>query len=127
MITTTIVPHKGARLGGGHVQACPRRAVAKLDVPGHWIRALEQNQLLRSCCRHPENHELEARYSSRNWKNKLDPFGRPDPLGGVPDIYIFHCTCGRQHRRFIVGIGGPRPTWGWRERLRKHPLLARII
>jgi hypothetical protein len=84
--------------------ACPRVKV-KNPAPGVWTaggarmpakfaEALEQNQKLSSCCRHPENHEIEALFSN------------PDDCKGCPDIYIYHCTCGRQHRRFCVG-GNP--------------------
>jgi hypothetical protein len=85
-----------------HVQACARRPVAKLLrlLPAHFIQALEQNQQIASCCRHPENHEIEARYSSEAVREREK----------IPDVYIFHCTCGRQHRRFMVG-SGPRPVW----------------
>lgn len=71
-----------------------------------WIEALEQNQQIASCCRHPENHDISAWYSSE-----------ADRAKGVPDIYIFHCTCGRAHRRFCVGGSnretgvGLRPFW----------------
>ncbi len=84
-----------------HHQACPRRPVQEWHsiLPIKWIEDLEQNQKIASCCRHPENHEIEALFSSDGEKEK-----------GVPDIYIFHCTCGRQHRRFCVG-GGQRPFW----------------
>lgn len=61
-------------------------------LPVKYIQALEQNQLIASCCRHPENHEIEAFYSSDADRDR-----------GVPDIYIFYCTCGRKHRRFCVG------------------------
>ncbi len=77
------------------------------EFPVKYIEALEQNQKISSCCRHPENHELEAWYSSDEDRDK-----------GIPDIYIFHCTCGRQHRRFCVGGNNPvtgekdrRPFW----------------
>lgn len=91
---------KGDVLPETQVAACPRVKVA--DLPeGHLkkshIEHLEQNQLLKSCCRHPENHEVEARKS------------HPDE--GAPDIYIFHCTCGRKHRFFCVGETDVRPTW----------------
>ncbi len=81
------------------VLACERYPVAKLGdlIPVKYIEALEHNQLIASCCRHPENHDIEA------WKSKED-----EP---VPDIYIFHCTCGRQHRRFCVGRDDVRPFW----------------
>jgi len=87
--------------------ACKRTKVAKLGADGllrykpwladnwmaqKWVAQLEQNQLLASCCRHPENHEIGAFYSSDE-----------DQAKGVPDIYIFFCTCGRMHRKFCVG------------------------
>lgn len=65
-------------------------------LPLKYAEALEQNQLLSSCCRHPENHEIEAWFSSDEDKDR-----------GIPDIYIFFCTCGRKHRRFCVG-GNPK-------------------
>jgi hypothetical protein len=83
------------------VRACPRVKVA--DLPeGHLkqnhIEHLEHNQLIASCCRHPENHEVEAFKS------------HPDEL--APDIYVFHCTCGRRHRFFCVGqTDEKRPVW----------------
>lgn len=83
-----------------HTVACKRTPVAKLPaglLPIKFIEALEQNQQISSCCRHPENHEVEALYSTPDEK--------------VPDIYIFHCTCGRKHRRFCVGGGDQRPFW----------------
>lgn len=82
-----------------HVLACPRYPVAKLGdlIPAKFIEALEQNQKIASCCRHPENHDIEALYSS--------------PAETVPDVYIFHCTCGRRHRRFMCGGGDTRPFW----------------
>ncbi len=82
------------------VQACPRRPVAKFPegfIPTKYIEALEQNQQISSCCRHPENHEIEALKS------------KPEEV--QPDIYIFHCTCGRKHTRFITGGGDVRPVW----------------
>ena len=82
------------------VPACPRVKVADLP-PGHLkashIAHLEQNQKISSCCRHPENHEVEALKS------------RPDEP--APNIYIFHCTCGRKHRFFCVGMTDERPVW----------------
>jgi hypothetical protein len=77
--------------------ACPPYPVAKLGgiVPLKYLEALEQNQQIASCCRHPENHTIEAWYSSDEDKER-----------GVPDIYILTCTCGRKHRRFCVG-GSP--------------------
>lgn len=83
-------------------QACPRHPVAKLFglLPAKYIEALEQNQKIASCCRHPENHEIEAFYSSAVEQAK-----------GVPDIYINYCTCGRKHVRFCAGGGDVRPFW----------------
>lgn len=82
------------------VAACPRTKVSKLPkglIPTKYFEALEHNQQIKSCCRHPENHDIEARKSHPNER--------------VPDIYIFHCTCGKQHRRFCVGGGDIRPVW----------------
>ena len=91
---------KGTVLPETTVAACPKVKVADLPegwLPIKWIEALEQNQLIRSCCRHPENHEIEALKSH---------------VGeAAPDIYIFHCTCGRKHRRFCVGMTDVRPVW----------------
>lgn len=108
---------------GTHTLACVRYPVRKLmayDADGNldrnssrnllplkYVESLEQNQQLASCCRHPENHEIEAWYSNDEERAK-----------GVPDIYILHCSCGRQHRRFCVGKSNPqtgekdfRPFW----------------
>lgn len=81
------------------VLACKRHPVRKLLglIPSKYIEALEQNQMLHSCCRHPENHDIEA-FKSRAEED-------------VPDIYVFHCTCGRKHRRFCIGGGDERPVW----------------
>ena len=82
-----------------HVLVCARYPVAKLQglIPTKYIEALEQNQKIASCCRHPENHEIEA------WKSNENE--------DKPDIYKFHCTCGRVHVRFCVGGGDVRPFW----------------
>jgi hypothetical protein len=79
---------------------CPRRKVA--DFPAGFlkqnhIKELEQNQKLASCCRHPENHEVEARKSK--------------PSEPAPDIYWYHCTCGKKHQFFCVGQADERPVW----------------
>lgn len=66
-------------------------------IPQRYFEALEHNQQIASCCRHPENHDIEALKS------------HPDEP--APDIYIFHCGCGRKHRRFCVGQTDTRPTW----------------
>lgn len=83
-----------------HVLACPRHPVAKLPpglIPLKYIEALEQNQKIAHCCRHPENHDIEAWFSCETET--------------MPDIYIFHCTCGRRHVRFCVGGRDSRPFW----------------
>ena len=82
-----------------HTQVCPRSPVAKLGglIPLKWIERLEQDQTLPHCCRHPEHHEIEALKSKDTEK--------------APDIYIFHCTCGARHIRFMAGGGDMRPTW----------------
>lgn len=92
---------KGQVLPETQVAACPRVKVADLPegfLPKRYFEALEQNQQIASCCRHPENHDIEALKS------------HPDEP--APDIYIFHCTCGRKHRRFCVGATDDnRPVW----------------
>lgn len=82
-----------------HVLACKRIKVSKVFqlLPVKFIEELEHNQKIASCCRHPENHDVEAWYSSPDEK--------------TPDIYKFHCTCGRVHTRFCVGGGDTRPFW----------------
>lgn len=81
------------------VPACPRYPVAKLRdlIPEKFRNYLEHNQRIRACCRHTEEHDIEALKS------------HPDQPS--PDIYIFHCTCGRKHRIFCVGGGDVRPVW----------------
>lgn len=82
------------------VIACPKVKVSQLPpglLPAKYFEALEHNQKIASCCRHPENHFIEARKSH--------------PRETQPDIYILTCTCGRKHPRFCVGQGDVRPTW----------------
>jgi hypothetical protein len=73
------------------------------DLPeGHLkeshIKSLEQNQKIASCCRHPENHFVEAFKSH--------------PEEKAPDTYVFHCDkCQRKHRFFCVGVKDERPVW----------------
>lgn len=91
---------KGTVLPETHVQACPRRKVSEFPagfLKQKHIERLEHDQTIRSCCRHPENHEIEA------FKSHPD-----EPC---PDIYIFHCGCGRKHRFFCVGRTDTRPAW----------------
>lgn len=80
------------------VVVCARQPVARVKavLPARYIESMEQNQLLKSCCRQAEEHEVEALQS------------RPDVKG--PDLYVFHCKCGRKHRRLCVG-NKPRPVW----------------
>lgn len=92
---------KGTVLPETSVLVCPRVKVA--DLPeGHLkqshIDHLEQNQMIKSCCRHPENHWVEAHKS------------HPDEL--APDKYNFICTCGKVHKFFCVGrTDDNRPVW----------------
>lgn len=91
---------KGDTLPETRKLACPRVKVADLPegfLKQNHIDALEQNQKISSCCRHPENHEIEAHKS------------HPDEQ--APDIYIFICTCGKMHRFFCVGQTDNRPIW----------------
>jgi hypothetical protein len=95
---------KGTVLPPTQVVACPRVKMA--DMPKGFIPAkyyennLEHNQQVASCCRHPENHEIEARKS------------HPDEE--TPDIYVFYCNgCKRKHVRWFVGETDDvaRPIW----------------
>ena len=90
---------KSAPVKATRVLACKRIAVRKVLalIPIKYLEALEHNQQIASCCRHPEDHDIEA-FRSR-------------PEEEAPDIYIFHCRCGRQHRRFCIGGGDVRPFW----------------
>jgi len=94
---------KGTVLPETQVPACPRVKVSDFPEgfipPKYYEKNLEQNQLLASCCRHPENHEVEARKSH--------------PEEEAPDIYIFYCACGRKHVRWLLGCVDdvPRPVW----------------
>lgn len=92
---------KGTILPETQVSSCPRVKVADLPVgflKQKHIEGFEQNQLLASCCRHPENHEVEGFKS------------HPDEP--VTDIYKFYCSCGRTHHIFCVGDTDPqRPEW----------------
>ena len=76
-------------------QDCPA------DIPPHWFDVFTEpgrHNQLEACCRRTDNKEIEAlRSNSRQW---------------APDIYIMHCTCGRQHRRFCVGGTGTHPLTG---------------
>lgn len=101
-----------------HVLACVRHPIKRLPrglIPDYFFKLnLENNPdpNLRACCKVWQNHDIEAWYTSENWKNKLDPFGNPDPSGGVPDVYKIYCTeCGSTHVRFMVGKGDVRPVW----------------
>lgn len=89
ILPETIVPHS------------PRRRLSDFPAgfipPRFYERNLEQNQQVSSCCRHVEDHDIEAFKS------------HPDEP--APDVYVIYCgTCGRKHRRLCVGTG-PRPEW----------------
>jgi len=94
---------KGAVLPETQVVACPRVKIADFPAgfipPKYYESNLEHNQLLKSCCRHPEDHDIEARKSH--------------PEEEAPDIYVFFCTCGRKHIRWLIGNVDdvPRPMW----------------
>lgn len=93
---------KGTVLPETRVVACPKVKVADFPdgfIPAKYFESMEHNQLLPTCCRHPENHEIEAHKSH--------------PEEEAPDIYIFHCGCGRKHRRIMLGAidDHPRPIW----------------
>ncbi len=85
-----------------HKVACPRSPVKDwLSIlPERYLTSLEQNQQILSCCRHPENNEIEAWYANAEQEAKREP-----------DIYILYCKCGRRHRRFCVGNVDTRPFW----------------
>lgn len=84
--------------GAPHIQACPRKPVREVmyKLPIRYLEALEQNQQISSCCRHPEDHQIEAWFSSADME-----------ATGMPDIYKFFCTCGRVHVRFCLGGDHP--------------------
>ena len=91
---------KGTILPETKVLHCPKRKVSDFKPgflkPTH-IEHMEHNQKIASCCRHPENHEVEAHKS------------HPDEPAA--DIYIFYCQCGKTHRFFCVGQEDVRPEW----------------
>lgn len=109
---------KSARDVGGdhnHLLACRRvkvRDIPKGLLPQKYFDALEQNQKIASCCRHPEDHDIAAFYSS---PNEI----KTTPQETAPDVYIMFCKCGKKHRRLCVGQGVPgdpnrqerRPFW----------------
>lgn len=86
------------------IPVSPRRRVDSLRaglIPIKFIETLEHDQKLAHCCRHPEDHEIEALKTKKELVR--------------PDVYIFHCTCGRKHRRFMCGDDSKtpenRPVW----------------
>lgn len=90
-----------------YVQTAPRVKIADLPKgfipPWMYERNLEQNQLVALCCRHWEEHEIDA--------------GKSHPEEPANDRYNFYCKCGRTHRYFFAGVGRPdgqpdvRPNW----------------
>jgi len=92
---------KGEVLPETLVDACPRVRVADLP-PGFlkkkWFEHLEQNQQIASCCRHPENHFIEAK--------------RSHPEEPAPDIYQFFCDrCNKKHTFVCMGLEDTLPIW----------------
>lgn len=77
----------------GVLMAGPVRIPPKFYEPRR-----DTNQPVPECCRHHENHDFSAWYSMA-----------ADEAIGVPDVYIFHCNCGRVHRRFMVGQSPDTP------------------
>jgi len=76
-----------------HIQACPRIPVERIkeSIPTKWFEAMEHNQQIKTCCRSPQNHDIEAHYTCEEEQAK-----------GAPDLYIFHCkTCGCRHIRLM--------------------------
>lgn len=94
-----LATYKGQVMPATQVPGFRRVKVSEVAevIPQRYFEALEHNQQIASCCRHPENHEIEALKSN--------------PDEPAPDIYIFHCQCGRKHRRFCVGQTDTRPVW----------------
>ena len=86
--------------GSKHFGACPRIPVSAAQLPVKFLEAMIKNAGLRDCCRNPFGQDIEAFFSSEDDKAK-----------GAPDIYVLHCSCGRKHRRFMLGGGEPRPFW----------------
>jgi hypothetical protein len=84
------------------VAECPMRNHP--DIQKH-MRYLEEDQIAPGCCRHPEHHLIGA-YATPKWRD--DPQSK-----GSPDVYILFCTCGRLHRRVMMG-SGVRPGWNRR-------------
>lgn len=99
-----------------------------------WMAALEENQKLASCCRDPSSHYISAWSSTEEYREvgMQDWFAaiRQGFTGSLAElkaqaskpanIYVFHCQCGRDHRRFCVGgeesphgreFNQPRLTW----------------
>ena len=69
-------------------------------LPLKFVERLEQDQTLSHCCRHPENHSIEAWFTTAI-----------DELRGTPDLYLLRCTCRRVHKRLMCGDGQIRPVW----------------
>lgn len=94
---------KGTVLPETNVLACPRVKVEEFPegfIPAKYLEVPHRlHNQLEACCRDRSTHEIEGRKS------------HPDEQ--APDIYIFHCTCGRRHVRFLVGSVDdvPRPIW----------------
>lgn len=91
-------------LDSQHILACPRVPVQSVQhlLPIKYLTAIAIHAA-RDCCRHPENHDIEAWFSKAAEQAK-----------GTPDIYKFYCkTCEAEglpacHVRFC--LGGDHPT-----------------
>lgn len=94
---------KGTVLPETQVPACPRVPVEAFPegfIPAKYLEVPHRlHNQLEACCRDRTKHDIEARKSH--------------PEEPAPDIYVFHCTCGRRHVRFLVGSVDdvPRPIW----------------
>jgi hypothetical protein len=85
----------------GLTLVCPRVPVSRVRsvLPARYLETLERNQKIATCCRHADDHDVEA------W--------RSSPSEPSPDVYVFICRgCGRRHSRFCVGEIDRRPAWG---------------
>lgn len=111
-------------LDSAHILACDRRPVAEVlhVMPQRWLDGFLNHP--KDCCKDYRNLDIEAWYSSQNEINRTLAHqvmaGVPlDQARGVPDIYKFHCSCGKSHVRFCVGGNHPtdpnkrddRPFW----------------
>lgn len=94
---------KGTVLPETQEIVCPKVKVDEFPegfIPAKYLEVpIRLHNQLEACCRDRSKHEIEGRKSH--------------PQEEAPDIYIFYCTCGRKHIRFLVGSVDdvPRPIW----------------